>query len=164
MSPATIYRWLEPGYEFNPSATKLRAIARAFGIPPPLDGFEPVTGFSDGDIEPMEPGDHFEGLPVAPNQGRWRVQSRVLELAGLLPGDVVLADSTITPMRGDVVVVQIIDMQTGSARTRLRQYQPPYVMTATMDQKAFEQPLFVDNERVRIWGTMVKSLRVRAAC
>jgi len=162
MSPSTLYRWLDTAYEFNPSETKLRAIARAFGVAPPnLNDPDAPFALTDHAQEEMESGDHFEGVESGPNQGCWRIHSRALELAGLLPGDVVLADQTVTPVRGDIVVAQIVDLQTGIAKTRLRQYQPPYLMTMTMDAASFEQPQFVDNEKVTIWGTVVKTVRLR---
>jgi len=124
-----------------------------------LDAPSASGGFSE-EMVALKRDENFGGLKGGANQGVWRVWSRALELAGYLPGDAVLVDSTVTPAAGDVGV-QIFDDKTGDYRTRLRLYQPPYIVTSTMDRKAQEEPLVVDNDRVWIWGTVIRSVRQR---
>ena len=71
-------------------------------------------------------------------QRLFRLWGRDLELAGYVPADVVLADTTIPPARGDIVIVEIIDLTTGGTKLRARKYAPPYVVTVTMDPKIME--------------------------
>ena len=161
ISPSTIYRWLDPGYPFNPSLAKIRQIARAFNVPmPQLDGAESFQGFAEDELQPIAAED-FAGLPAGADQGRWRITSRVLELAGYKPGDVVLVDLALAPKTGDTVCVQMYDFDTGSAKTRLRIYNHPFVETATMDPRLKEPAVLVDGKSVVIVGTVIRMVRVR---
>jgi transcriptional regulator with XRE-family HTH domain len=162
VSASTIYRWFDQNYEFNPSLTTLRKIAKAFDVPlPDIDGLKMPPGFAETEVEPLGDRDLLQELPAAPNQGRWRITTRALELAGYLPGDLVLMDMTVAPRRGDIVCAQVYDLK-GGAETKIRVYQPPFLVTQTMDPRAEDQPLYVDNERVVVVGTVIRSLRVRA--
>lgn len=163
VSASTIYRWFDRNYEFNPSLTTLRKIGKAFDVPlPDVDGLKIPQGFAEAEVEPLGDRDLRDELPAGPNQGRWRITTRALELAGYMPGDIVLVDMTITPRRGDVVCAQVYDLK-GGAETKIRVHQPPYLVTQTMDPRAEDQPLYIDNERVVVMGTVVRSLRVRVA-
>lgn len=159
VSASTIYRWLDEGYAFNPSMTSLRKIAQAFDVAMPgLGERDPhfVPGFSEGDVQRLVPGPEIHDDELPRNQSRWRITSRVLELAGFLPGDDVIVDMSVQPRSGDVVCAQVRDLESGSAKTRLRLYEPPFLTTRTMDPTANERPLYVDNERVYIMGTVIR--------
>lgn len=125
-----------------------------------LDAPGTSGGFAE-EMVALKRDENFGGLKAGANQGIWRVWSRALELAGYLPGDAVLVDSTVTPAPGDVVCVQIFDEKADTYRTRLRLYQPPHIVTSTMDRKTQAEPLVVDNDRVWIWGTVIRSVRQR---
>lgn len=164
VAASTIYRWLEPDYQFTPSLTSLRKIARAFDAPmPAIEGQQTTLGFAEQDLTAFDHKQDFAGLPAGPNQGRWRVNTRALELAGYLPGDVVLVDQAVAPRPNDVVCAQVYDFKSGSADTKLRVFQPPYLVTLTMDPAASDMPLLVDGQRVVIVGTVIRSVRMRAA-
>jgi hypothetical protein len=160
-SPSTIYRWLDPDNPFNPSLAKIRQIARAFSIPmPPLESVE-QEGFAEPENAEYRADDDFEGLVAAENQRCWRITSRVLELAGYRPGDVVLVDFTVTPQADDIACVEMYDFISGTTKTRFRVYNPPFLETATMDPRLKEAPVLVDGKSVVVVGTVVRSIRVR---
>ncbi len=137
-----------------------RSKSRAMRALENLDTPNAAGGFSE-EVVALKADEDFGGLKAGANQGVWRVWSRALELAGYLPGDAVLVDATVAPVSGDVVCVQIFDDKSGGYRTRLRLYQPPHVVTSTMDRKVQAEPLAVDNDRVWIWGTVIRSVRQR---
>ncbi len=160
VSASTIYRYYDESYEFSPSYSVLRKIARAWGAAlPKIEGLE-APGFAESEMDQIDAREGYDEIVAGPNQGRWRIETRALELAGFVPGDIALFDQTVTPRRGDVVCAQVLDGR-GGAITRLRLYQAPYLVTATMDPRVSDQPLYVDSERVTVWGTMVRMLRVR---
>lgn len=164
VAPSTIYRWYDDAYPFEARSSTLRKIALAFGSRvPSADPSEPVAGFSDGDVQQLFGHDIPDHLVAGTNQGVWRISTRALELAGYLPGDLVLVEMGLPARAGDVVCAQVYNLERGSAETKLRIFRPPFLITRTMDAAAEEQPLFVDNERVAIVGTVIRSLRLRAA-
>jgi hypothetical protein len=168
ISPSTIYRALEDDGQFVMSTTKLAQIASAFGedlpdvlarpgTPAPM-----ATGLNE-EMTPYSGGD----LPVAAragnDQGIWTIGTTALDLEGYLPGDKVIVDMTVRPEPGDIVCAQVYNMQRGTAETVLRMYQPPFLMTRSANRRTEAKPLFIDNERVLIRGTVVRMIRDRAA-
>lgn len=96
------------------------------------------------------------------NADPWLIKTRSLELAGYLPGDVVIVDLGRGPEVGDAVCAQInIDWQRGTAETVMRIYERAgasfVLIAATMDQ-ALRAPLPVD-DRVAIKGVIVGMVR-----
>jgi transcriptional regulator with XRE-family HTH domain len=87
----------------------------------------------------------------------WMLKTRALELAGYLPGDVVLVDVNAEPEEGDAVVAQHFDLNT---ETVFRLYQKPYLVAAAVDRVA-RPPLVVDDRRVMIRGVIIASFRQR---
>lgn len=170
LAPSTILRALDAE---RPGALDLRSITKIvdkFGIaaPPALFGAPAQSrpaGFAEPELVmiPADAGQTFAGEALSPTQGVWSVHTRAIELAGYLPGDQVLADSAAPPRPRDVVVAQIVDHRSGTAETVLRVYDPPYLTTETADPAARQKPALVDNDRVAIWGPVVKSLRARDA-
>lgn len=160
VSASTIYRWYDVGHPFSPSLTSIRKIAQAFDVPMPEAETARPRGFEEGDAQPVI--EQIKEILAGDNQGVWRLTTRALELAGYLPGDMLLVDMTVTPRAGDVVAAQVYNLERGTAETKLRVYEAPFLTTRTMDPAAVERPLFVDNERVHIAGTVVRSLRVRS--
>ncbi|WP_414462930.1 hypothetical protein [Hyphomicrobium sp. DY-1] len=167
LSPSTILRALD---EENPSGLERRSIQKivdAFGYPWPQSygGQSPakpdefIPGFSEEEMALASPKD--ADTPLSPTQADWQIKSRVLELAGYLPGDFVRADSSVMPRPNDIVVAQILRTARPGADTVLRLYDPPYLTTATMDDRLREKPRPVDNVNVSIWGVVVRSWRVR---
>lgn len=162
LAPSTLLRALDPD---NPGTLERRTIDKliaTYKVAPPriyasAEARQPVPDEPELQISQLPPAsDHLTAT-----QGAWTIQTRALELAGYLPGDDVVADSAVAPRSRDVVVAQIIDHAAGSARTVLRVYDPPYLMTETADPEARRKPLLVDGDRVSIWGVVVRSARVR---
>lgn len=87
----------------------------------------------------------------------WVLKTRALELAGYLPGDVVLVDLNAEPEDGDAVVAQHYDLQT---ETVFRIYQKPYLLAVAVDRMP-RPPLVVDDRRVLIRGVVIGMFRQR---
>jgi hypothetical protein len=114
---------------------------------------------------------HYEGelpeaLPLAsrmPRADLWEIRGRALDLAGLLPGDVVAVDLGRSELKtGDVVCAQIYDWQKGSATTVFRIYEPPYLVALSTDPQ-HRKPVLVDGDRVLLKGRVVASFRQYAS-
>jgi DNA-binding phage protein len=166
LAPSTILRALDPSGASVLDTRTIAKIVDKFQVAgPPTHSSVPANGGlaeSELTFEPDDAGHAFAGEPLTPTQGLWRVHTRLLDLAGYLPGDVLLADSATRARPGDVVVAQHID-GTGTAETLLRVYDPPYLLTDPVERNLRRKPLLVDGERVSIWGVVVKTLRLRAA-
>jgi len=164
VASSTIYRWLDDTHPFNPSLTSLRKIAVAYGVPLP-DAKAPAADETSGDVETYAANDDQVEPPLKPTPGQtvFRVRSRALELAGYLPGDAILVDPRTPARSGDAVCAQIQNLETGELENRLRVYEAPYLLTRTMDPQSNDRPIYVDNERAKIIGPIVKAMRVRAA-
>lgn len=96
-------------------------------------------------------------LQAQPGLDPWVLKTRALELAGYLPGDVVLVDLNAEPEDGDAVVAQHYDLQT---ETVFRLYQKPYLVAAAVDRVP-RAPLLVDDRRVMIRGVVIGMFRQR---
>lgn len=167
LSPSTLLRAMD---EDNPVSLEWRSINKIvnkFNVAGPdtfqMQGsYAPHTavriGFSDMELEKYT----AEMQSLTPTQGRWQVRTRALELAGYLPGDNLIADSIEIPRAEDVVIAQHLHTGKPGADTVLRLYDPPYLLTATLDEHAKRKPLLVDNANVSIWGVVVKSWRERS--
>ena len=160
LQPSTIYRWLDDKSGHMPSHVSVARIANAFKIPPPTLSDASNPGFSE---TPVTMTDAPADEPAGENLSWWRVGDRALELAGFLPGDRVLLDQAQQARAGDVVIAQIYDFERGAADTRLRWYDPPFLVTRTMDPALAGKPILVDGERVVIMGPIVRLLRDRFA-
>lgn len=160
VSASTIYRWFDDEHPFSPSLTSVRKIAQAFGMPMP-DKQEASRGFVRGEAESLLPAELPDELPLMDGQSAWRIVGRSLELAGVLPGDMLLVDANETPRSGDVVCAQVFNMDRGVAEPKFRVFEPPFLVARTMDPSALDRPLFIDNERVFVAGVVVRSLRLR---
>lgn len=161
ISAGTIYRWFDDDASFTPSRATLRKIASAFGVEMPGEPSWKPKGFEDAELVAMVGEQIPESLQAAMDQGVWRMTTRALEMVGIMPGDMLLVDMRETPRTGDVVCAQIYDFQRGTAETKLRLFEPPYLLTATMDHGAREAPIYVDGERAAIRGVVVRTLRER---
>lgn len=165
VSPATISRALNDD-QFTTSTTTIEKIVKATGIAAP-SGIGSVSnateaGFAEPEAEYIaEPETLDQILKIDGAQAVWRLQTRSIELAGYVPGVYLIVDPSVEPRAGDAVCVQIYNFRSTSAETAWRIFDPPYVVTKTMDRNAERKPLLIDNERVAIWGTVIKSVRIR---
>lgn len=159
VKPSTIYRWFDDKFSHVPSYSAIRRIAAAFSIDLPGASIQ-RSGFAESDAARYEgPPAEFAGL--TPDQSDWTLTTRALELAGFKPGDVVRLDMKAVPEPGDAVFAQVYNFELGTAETRFRLYDPPYLVTRTMDPSVNDRPLYVDGERVVIMGPIVRTVRTR---
>jgi hypothetical protein len=109
----------------------------------------------------MRQGPSIEADKLTPDQSEWKLTTRALELAGYIPGDVVRLDMKAPPQAGDAVFAQVYNFERGNAETRFRLFDPPYLVTRTMDPGVNNRPLYIDGERVLIIGPVVRTVRMR---
>lgn len=91
----------------------------------------------------------------------WEVRSRSLSLAGYLPGDRILVDLR-APERaadGSVVVAQVYDVFSGTAKTVLRQFQRPALVSHSSNPDDWTTWV-VDEKNASIRGVVIASWRV----
>lgn len=146
------------------SVEKLKAV---FPFPPYRTGPPAIArGFAEHEAEPfIARGDDPVSAAVdAVKAGRnsidaWTLQSRALEVAGYLPGDVLMVDLNAGPHDGDAVCAQVYDRH-GNAETVFRIHEAPYLQAATYARGLFK-PLLVDGDRVMIRGVVIASIRPR---
>lgn len=172
ISPSTLTR---PAKEGDHGRTTLHAntiakVVARYGVAPPAGVAGPLpkgarAGFGE-DAAPYTP-DAKDPLAAAvaalrgnsPAIAAWTLKTRALELAGYLPGDVVLVDlGNVVPAPGDVVCAQIYDWQRMRAETVMRVYEraaPVDLLVARSADPAFGAPLVVDGERVVIKGVVL---------
>lgn len=161
LAPSTILRNLEG--EGSLDLRTINKIIKHYDVQgPPIYGEAPSKA---PDFSEAELASYTSEVPtwwkveLAPKQGIWQVNTRSLELAGVLPSDVIIVDSGTTPKAGDIVVARVL---TGaSAETVLRLYDPPYLLTDTADPRSKRKPELVDNVRVSILGVQIKLFRER---
>jgi transcriptional regulator with XRE-family HTH domain len=149
------------------SSRTIEKLALAGGMPPfQLVPAASPRGFAEAEATPYEAGPMD---PMAVIIGHitaqsntidtWVLQSRALELAGYMPGDVLLVDLNAEPHNGDVVCVQIYD-RSGRAETAFRIYEKPYIVAASIDP-ALRRPMLLDGDHVTARGVVIASLRPR---
>lgn len=163
LAPSTIIRALDPNGPGYMSTRSIEKIVETFGVPPPGAALARPRGFAESEVEQLSDAPSFADPRPTPDRGVWRIHSRALDLSGYVPGDLVLADATVEPQPFDVVCAQVYNFERGSAETVLRLYDPPYLVTHSSDPACYRKPLLVDNERVVIWGTVIRTVRERSA-
>lgn len=157
------------------SGLTIRLICELTGLPGPETYLLPnAAGFSEeatayhlptgkagtSMAEPMIARMLAQAIKDRPNASPWILKSRAIEAAGYLPGDIMIADSAVTPQAGDIVCAQIYDVRQGTAETVFRLYEPPYLVSAS-GESLLRKPLPVDNERVIVMGTVTETFRPR---
>lgn len=167
IAPSTLYRWIDPDGKTLPGFNNLRKIAAAWGVELPGERTQ-SDGFAEGDAQPWQGDNSPEGTnlarePLRANQSRWIVRSRALELAGVMPGDICTLDQLEEARAGDIVVAQVYNFERGTAETKIRIFEPPYLVTHTMDRAASDRPLYADRERTVIMGPVTRLVRIRPA-
>lgn len=158
-----------------PNQGTIEKIVNRYGIAPPdfgqraVSAFRrPLRGFQE-DAAPYRPSgdDALSSAVRALIAGRsaadpWIVKSRALELAGYLPGDVVIVDLGRTPQIGDAVCAQInIDFSRMTAETVMRIYEragATDVLVARSMDPSMQQPVALDH-RAAIKGVIVGMVR-----
>lgn len=167
---STLSKFLnDPTNSAQLGSTTIEKIALVGGIPPfQTKAPGSARGMTEGEATPYAAGgDEVIARAIAAIQGGrngidpWLLNSRALENAGLLPGDILLIDQNADAVDGDVVCAQVLD-SAGRVETVMRVYEKPFLVTATNDQ-ALRKPLLVDGDRVQLRGVMLTPLRPRRA-
>lgn len=126
-----------------------------------------ASGLADVGLTKWEPSPHEDrhSRIVAamtdgnPNYCVFTVRDRALELRGYLPGDFVIVDvSARTPANDVAVCAQVRDWEAMRAKTLLRIYTKPVLVSASTNP-AFASVYMVDDNAVTIEGTVIGSYR-----
>lgn len=129
----------------------VRGVLREDGVP-----YQPTNDALDAAIDALIAGRN--------SADPWTLTTRALELAGYLPGDVVIVDLGRTAQVGDIVCAQVnIDFNRGTADTVMRLFDKiggtELLAAATLDP-AIRKFIAVD-DRVAIKGVIVGMVRPR---
>lgn len=117
---------------------------------------EPFNGAHDPDLERA-----IEALVGRrPAATPWTLKTRALELRGYMPGDIVIVDLGRLPEPGEVAVAQIFSKTGPEAETVFRIFDPPCLMSATLDQ-ALQKPFYLDPQWVTVKGVVSQLIRVK---
>jgi hypothetical protein len=151
-------------------ATQIRMLSEHYGLPGPDNYLQPgAAGLSDegAPYDAAAPGTDSilklmieAALKDRASAAPWVLKTRAMEDAGYLAGDIVVSDASVPPNAGDAVVAQVYDLRSGSAETVFRILEPPYLIAASSDP-GLRKPLLIDNERVKVMGTITQSFRAR---
>lgn len=175
VAPSTLSRNLKPkpDYTHDMSAKTIRKIALATGIAPPsglgIDLGGALRGYQPADVERLDDEADDASPWIDRHEGRssWQITSRVLELAGYLPGDVVIVDPSVAPRNGDAVFAEVYQLDRGTRTTALRIFEQSgpgaqaLLHVRSTDPGLDNRTLLVDHERVTVVGTIVSSHRER---
>jgi hypothetical protein len=171
LAPSTLNRLMnDPDYPHALSSRTIEALAASAGVEPMVSPMGKPRGLAESDATPFE-AEQGSGDDMVDNTVRnlmrvgngiapMHISSRALDLAGYLPGDVVIVNLNETARAEDVVCAQVYDWSGGKAETVMRIYSPPYLVSASTDS-SFIKPLVVDNDIVVIKGVIVHSMRPR---
>lgn len=99
-------------------------------------------------------------LARRPDASAWVLETRALEAAGWLRGDVVIVDKAATPTAGDPVCALVVNPRNGAQEKLFRLYEPPYLVPASYDPE-LRRPMLVDNDAVRLFGAITDTFRTR---
>lgn len=172
IAPSTLTRPLSEGDEGTSTlhAATIEKIIALTGAKPP--GFPRRATRAGGLSEEAKPYEESGGgsidaalRAIAGHRNAadpWVIRSRALELAGFLPGDVVVVDLNAVPQTGDVVCAQTnIDFTSGTADTVIRLYEragSAFVLSAATMDGAIRKLIPVD-ERVALKGVVIGMVR-----
>jgi transcriptional regulator with XRE-family HTH domain len=88
----------------------------------------------------------------------WRLKTVALDLAGYLPGDIVVVGAGVQPRSRDVVVAQADVRRREGAQAIWRIFAPPVLVPASSDRSILPTPL----DEVVVMGVVLASFRPRA--
>lgn len=106
----------------------------------------PFEGYKDGfDIEAVARALY----PMHQNIFIYQCRSRVLDLSGIVPGDLLVADLNKDARENDFVIAQVYDWKKDTAETILRKFHPPYLVAHSSDA-AFSKPISIEDDSIMI--------------
>lgn len=172
IAPSTLQRPVnDPAYNGMISGRTMAAVADVAGLRP-LEYPSRMRGLAEADAIPFSYDDRNDAADnlnravrelVKGRNGRdaWVMKSYALELAGVMPGDVMIVDMNVTPRARDIVCAQIYDWSGMKSETVFRLYEAPYLLTHSLRANV-ERPVAVDNATVIIKGVVDVVLRARS--
>jgi len=170
VSPSTLTRPVSEGDDGTSTlhANTIAKIVAATGVAAPTDiTGPPPRGLAHGFSEDAVPFTITPGDPVAAAVralvgaanaiAPFRLRSGALDMAGFLPGDIVLVDLNASPRAGDAVCAQVYDWPRMKAETIMRIYRPvpPVTLLVARSSDQSFAPLVVDGERVIVKGVLL---------
>jgi hypothetical protein len=163
LAESTLTRLFSRSYTGTLHALTIEALKRRFSVPGPDQAAQ--AGLHENEATPYvaddsSPWDGAVRALMGSHEAAdpWVLRTRALDLAGYLPGDIVVLNLNATPRSGDVVCAQIYDFTRMRAETIWRIYEPPFLVAASTDA-AFRRPL--SDASVSIKGVVVASFRPR---
>ncbi|OBQ59599.1 hypothetical protein EFV37_22020 [Mesorhizobium loti] len=171
MAPSTIQKPLnDPAWPHMLSGRTMAKIGEIAGLQPME--FPPRSGGGFGEPEATPYVFNKETDAIGSNLDRavrelcrgrngrdpWVMRSRVLEMSGILPGDILIVDMNLQPRPKDIVCAQLYQWQLGKAETVFRVYEPPYLLT---NSGTTSKPVPVDDQDVVIKGVIDGLVRPR---
>lgn len=171
--PSTLNRFLnDPGADHNLSDDTISRIAEVAGVLPyeypgtqkrvaglgtlEAERFDVGTGMGDALVDSAVRNAAQARNAIEP----WVLRSRALELAGYLPGDIVIVDLNEKARPHDVVCAEVFDWRTMRTMTVFRIYEAPFLIAASGDAELLK-PFVVDDDAVAIRGVVAGSVRPR---
>lgn len=171
VAPSTLTRPIREGDDGTSTlhATTIRKVVDATGVPPPgeiglpASGRRPQRGFGE-EAAPYSPasGDPISGALALLAEGRsglavWQLLTDAVELAGYLPGDLLLLDlNNLLPKPGDLVCAQVYDWPAMKAETVVRVFERASPVDLLVARSAVPRPpIVVDGERVALKGVFL---------
>lgn len=171
IAPSTIQRPLnDPQWASTLSGLTLAKVAAVANLQP-LEFPSRAGGFGEPEASPFQYDKEADAIGsnidravremVRGRNGRdpWVVHTRLLEMSGILPGDILIVDLNMQPRPKDIVCAQIYQWAIGKADTVFRVYEPPYLLT---NSGTTTRPVPVDNQDVVIRGVVDGLIRPRA--
>jgi Peptidase S24-like len=160
MSSTTLSRMDDADFNGYSQRT-INIVMEAYNVPAPDEW---ALGLAEDDAAPWEGAAPEFDLNKASRSSKaadiWKVETDALLNLGYRRGDMILVDLNATPENGDVVVVQLYDVNRGRAKTLLRLYNFPYLSAASVSGKPHEI-ITLDAGNVAIKGVVSAMLRLR---
>jgi hypothetical protein len=161
VSASNLHKLMKPDWPYPLKPVTMRRIAAATGYPLPWDDTATAArpGFGEAEVAPYA-GEAAASLPPVRknNADWWRVNTRLLDLEGYIPGDAVLVDLNETPRADNIVVAQITRDAGRDIETVFRKYEPPFLTCRTTSPR-YPRPELVDGDRVIIMGVVTHQYR-----
>lgn len=171
IAPSTLQRPVnDPAYSGMVSGRTMAAVAKVAGLNV-MEFPARMRGLAENDAAPFVYDDNSDALDninravrelVRGRNGRepWVMKSYALELAGVMPDDIMIVDMNRQPRPRDIVRAEISDWTGQKSETVFRIYDPPFLVTHSM-RAGIEKPVAVDNAAVVIKGVVDAVLRAR---
>lgn len=171
LSESTLTRLMNPqGPAFLPREATIAKIEKTFSVRRPVmqNGNE-EDGSAPGQKAGKDPRSIAAGLleglqeldissPDAINA--YTVEDRALDLAGYLPGDIVLVDTARHPEAGDIVALRFRGPASDLNRITLRIFDHPFLSAHSTDA-ALRRPVLDDREKFELVGIVTTALRAQ---